>query len=77
LVVGDALPLDDIGWRRLSLRFTVFFLAMAAANEVVRRVLSTELWVLWKVPGSIVLTFLFIVAQMGLIKRHRLPEEPD
>jgi len=76
-VMGESLPLDDLGWRRLSLRFTLFFLVMAGANEVVRRLVSTEMWVLWKVPGSIVLTFLFVLTQMGLIKRHRLPDEPS
>ncbi len=76
-VMGETLPLDDLGWRRLTLRFTLFFLVMAMANEVIRRAVTTEMWVLWKVPGSIVLTFLFILTQMGLIRRHRLPDEPD
>ncbi|PKU25061.1 septation protein IspZ [Telmatospirillum siberiense] len=73
-VMGEALPLDELGWRRLTLRFTLFFVAMALANEVIRRVVTTEMWVLWKVPGSMILTFLFILTQMGLIKRHRLPD---
>jgi intracellular septation protein len=74
-VMGEALPLDDLGWRQLSIRFAAFFFAMALANEVVRRVVSTDLWVLWKVPGSIVLTFLFMLAQTPLIQRHKLPEQ--
>lgn len=74
-VIGASLPLDDIGWRRLSQRFVLFFLAMAATNEVVRRAVSTDLWVLWKVPGSLVLTFGFMLAQFRLIQRHRPPEE--
>lgn len=74
-VMGEALPLDEVGWRRLTLRFTLFFVVMAAANEVIRRVVTTEMWVLWKVPGSMIATFLFILTQMGLIKRHRLPEQ--
>lgn len=73
-VLGEALSLDDTGWRRLSLRFVFFFIVMAIANEIVRRVLSTDLWVLWKVPGSITLTFLFMLLQMPLIKRHRLSD---
>lgn len=74
-LMGETIPMDDVGWRRLSLRFIVFFLAMAVANEVVRHVATTQVWVLWKVPGSIVLTFAFILSQMGLIRRHRLPDE--
>lgn len=73
-ILGEAFSLTDAGWRSLSLRFLLFFLAMAAANEVIRRVASDDLWVLWKVPGSIVLTFVFMLAQMPLIQRHRSPE---
>lgn len=74
-LLGDALPLDDEGWKRLSQRFLVFFLVMALANEVVRRSVSTDLWVLWKVPGSIILSFAFMLAQFRLIQRHRLPDD--
>ena len=74
-VIGEALELDDMGWRRLSLRFVLFFLAMAIANEVVRRSLSTDMWVLWKVPGSIILTFAFMLSQTPLIHRHRVVSE--
>jgi intracellular septation protein len=75
-VLGEALPLDDLGWRRLSKRFVFFFLAMAATNEVVRRLLSTDLWVLWKVGGSIVFTILFLATQLPLIRRHHhAPDE--
>ncbi|MBC7950235.1 MAG: septation protein A [Rhodospirillaceae bacterium] len=73
-VLGEAFALDSTGWRRLSLRFMLFFIAMALGNEVVRRVASVDIWVLWKVPGSIVLTLVFMLSQMPLINRHRLPE---
>lgn len=75
MVMGEAIAMDETGWRHLSLRFMLFFVAMALGNEVVRRVASVDIWVLWKVPGSIVLTIVFMVAQMRLIQRHRLPEE--
>jgi intracellular septation protein len=75
VVLGEAFQLDDLGWRRLSLRFCLFFVAMALINEVVRRVASVDVWVLWKVPGSIALTFIFMLAQMPLIQRHKLHEE--
>lgn len=75
VVLGEAFQLDDAGWKRLSLRFCLFFLAMAATNEVVRRVASDNIWVLWKVPGSIAATFVFMLAQMPLIQRHKVEEE--
>ena len=74
-ILGEALQLDDAGWKRLSLRFCLFFIAMAATNEVVRRVASDNIWVLWKVPGSIAATFVFMLAQMPLIQRHKVGEE--
>lgn len=74
-LTGEALRLDDPGWRRLTVRFILFFLAMALANEAARRLLSDDLWVLWKVPGSIVATILFMMAQWRLLQRHRLAGE--
>lgn len=74
LILGEAFQLDDTGWKRLSVRFCLFFIAMALINEVVRRVASVDVWVLWKVPGSIALTFVFMLAQMPLIQRHKVEE---
>ncbi|MCR6628593.1 MAG: septation protein A [Magnetospirillum sp.] len=74
VVLGEAFQLNEGGWKRLSLRFCLFFIAMALTNEVVRRVASDDVWVLWKVPGSIALTFVFMLAQMPLIQRHKLAE---
>jgi intracellular septation protein len=68
-------PITDTGKRVLLLRFLAFFVAMAATNEVLRRVLTTDHWVLWKVFGGIAGTVLFSLAQIPLIQRHRLPEQ--
>ena len=65
--------LTDNGKRLLLIRFLLFFLAMAAANEALRRVLSTDHWVIWKVFGGIGATFLFTMAQIPLIARHQAP----
>jgi intracellular septation protein len=73
-LLGEALHLDDDGWRALSLRFCLFFLGMAILNEVVRRVASMDTWVLWKVPGSMAATFIFMLFQLPLIRRH-MPDE--
>jgi len=68
-------PMSEAGKRLLLLRFLLFFLAMAAINEVVRRTVSTDHWVLWKVFGGIGGTFLFSLAQIPLIQRYKLPED--
>lgn len=71
-VLGHAVSMDEAGWRTLSLRVGLFFIAMAAANEVVRHVLSTDHWVLWKMPGSLIITLAFMLAQGPLILRHQV-----
>jgi len=74
-VLGKALEIDDAGWKVLSLRYAVFFVAMAGLNELVWRTQSEEFWVSFKVFGLAVLTVAFTLAQMRLIARHQLPEQ--
>lgn len=73
-VMGTAWSMDDIGWRKLTLRFALFFLAMAVLNEIVWRTQSTDVWVTFKVFGILGLTIAFSLAQMPLLQRHRLPD---
>jgi len=73
-LLGAAWPMDDAGWRRLSLRYAVFFVAMAGLNEAVWRTQSTDLWVAFKVFGLLGLTLAFTLTQLPLMQRHRLPE---
>lgn len=69
-LMGASWPMDDLGWRRLTLRFALFFLAMAGLNEVVWRTQSTDLWVTFKVFGIMALTFAFVLSQLPLMQRH-------
>jgi intracellular septation protein len=75
-LLGAALPpMADAGWRQLTLRYGLFFIAMAVLNEAVWRTQSTDFWVTFKVFGIIGLTLLFGIAQVPLINRCKLPEE--
>jgi len=60
------------GWRILTLRWSLWFLAMAVLNEIIWRTQSTDVWVTFKAFGMVPLTMLFAVTQMSLIKRHHL-----
>jgi intracellular septation protein len=60
------------GWRTLTLRWALWFLAIAALNEIIWRTQSTDFWVAFKAFGMVPLTMLFAVTQMPLIKRHHL-----
>ena len=63
-------PMSDAGWRRFTLRYGLFFIAMALLNELVWRTQSTDFWVTFKVFGLTGLTFLFILTQMPFIARE-------
>ena len=69
--------LTDEGWRKLTLRWGVFFLFLAVLNEVVWRMVSTDTWVSFKVFGFVPITFVFALAQMPLINRYSLPQEDE
>lgn len=73
-VMGAAWNMDEAGWRKLTLRFALFFLAMAVLNEIVWRTQSTDFWVNFKVFGLFGLTLVFSLAQMPLLNRHRIPD---
>lgn len=70
LMLGEAFSLTADGWKILSYRWAGFFLALAAANEVVWRNFSESAWVNFKVFGILPLTFLFAMAQIGVIRRY-------
>jgi intracellular septation protein len=75
-VFDSAFKLDSEGWRKLTLRWGVFFLFLAVLNEVVWRAFSTDFWVAFKVWGTMPITIAFTMAQMPLIMRHSLePKE--
>lgn len=77
LLFGPVFNLAEEGWRKLTARWIVFFVAMAVINEIVWRNFSTDFWVSFKAFGFLPLTFLFAVAQVPLMQRYGLPEAND
>ena len=70
-LMGSALELDDAGWRKLTLRFALFFLLTACLNEIVWRTQSTDLWVNFKVFGILGLNLVFMMTQIPLSSATR------
>jgi intracellular septation protein len=70
IVLDSVFELTDEGWRKLTLRWAVFFLVLAAINEIVWRTQTTDFWVSFKVFGIMPLTVAFALSQMPLILRH-------
>ncbi len=70
-IVFDSLfHLSDEGWRKLTLRWGLFFFVLAVLNEIVWRNVSTDAWVTFKVFGVVPLTMLFGALQVPLLKRY-------
>ncbi|MCF3973881.1 inner membrane-spanning protein YciB [Paracoccus salsus] len=71
-VLSEALPMDAVGWRKLTLRMTLLFLALAAANEVVWRLMSETTWVYFKTFGLPIILFVFLMGNAGLFRAHAI-----
>jgi intracellular septation protein len=67
---GPVFTLTEEGWRKLTIRWSLFFAVMAVVNELVWRNASTDAWVSFKAFGFLPLTFLFAIAQVPLMQRH-------
>ena len=74
-LLGNAWQLDDRGWTKLTIRFGLFFMAMAGLNELVWRTQTTDFWVSYKVFGTMGLILVFTMTQIGLIHRHQIQPE--
>jgi intracellular septation protein len=70
VVFDSVFDLTEEGWRKLTLRWALFFLALAVLNEVVWRTQSTDFWVNFKVFGVLPLTFIFAALQFPLLQKH-------
>jgi intracellular septation protein len=62
--------LDDAGWKKLTLRWGLFFIVLAVLNEVIWRNFSSEFWAGFKFWGVMPLTTLFALSQTPLIMKH-------
>jgi intracellular septation protein len=70
MVFDSVFHLTAEGWRRLTLRWALFFFALAILNEIVWRTQSTDVWVNFKVFGVVPLTFLFAALQYPLMTKY-------
>ena len=76
-VLESVLKLDEEGWRKLTLRWGLFFFVLAALNEIVWRTQTQDFWVAFKVWGVMPLTMIFALAQTPLILKHEIKEADE
>ena len=75
-VFAQAFDLTETGWRQLTWRWGLFFLALAVLNEAVWRNFPTDTWVSFKVWGILPLIFLFALAQTRFLMKHHVEPPP-
>lgn len=73
--LDSVFELDAAGWWNLTFRWGLFFLFLAAINEIVWRTQTTDFWVAFKVWGVMPITMAFALAQTPLMLKHG-PQEP-
>lgn len=77
MLLESAYPgLTETGWRKLTINWTVFFVAMAILNEIVWRSTSWDFWVGFKLWGAMPLTILFAIANIPMLLKHGLNTDP-
>jgi intracellular septation protein len=77
IVLDSMFELTEEGWRKLTLRWALFFFGLAVLNEIVWRTQTTDFWVNFKVFGIMPLTIAFALAQTPLLLRHEVSKEAE
>jgi intracellular septation protein len=74
-MMGKQVRLPAPVWDRLNIAWVLFFVLLGALNLLFAFRFSTDVWVNFKLFGSLGLTVLFVVAQAVWFSRHVLEEE--
>jgi intracellular septation protein len=69
-LMGQAITMPDHAWRRFSLHWGLFFIALAVANEIIWRTLPTDIWVQCKVFGFTGVLLVFTLCHIPFITKH-------
>ena len=72
--MDELIPMRDEGWMKFTVRFIVFYLLLAVANEVVWRSWGTDTWVNFRTFVLPAANFLFIMAQVPLFQRYAVAD---
>jgi intracellular septation protein len=74
-MLGSMFKMTDLGWRIVTVRWALYFVALAIANEIVWRNFSTDTWVSFKVFAIMPATIVFSISQLPTMNRHRPPDD--
>ncbi len=75
VLLGDALKMKDAAWPKLTVYYALFYLAMAAINEVVWRTQSTDVWATWKLGSMIGGPIVFSIALLPFMMKNLIMDD--
>ncbi len=76
-VMGDMMPMEPEGWMILTRRLALAFAALAIANEIVWRTMSTDAWVKIETFGFPLALFVFLWSQIVMLQKYLIEPEQD
>jgi len=69
-MMGEALAMPDEAWRKLTIRWALFFVAMAVLNVVIWQFMPESVWVTFKAFGLLGCTLLFALANAPFMAKY-------
>ncbi len=75
VLMGKQMRLPDAIWNKVNWSWVAFFGLMGVLNIAIAYNFSTDLWVDFKLFGSLVLTLLFVIGQSLLLSKHMKLDE--
>ena len=76
-IMSSGINLSPRGWRILTRLWILMFISMALANEIAWRNLTTDDWVSFKAFGIPVLSIIFAVFSIPVIRKYNLEDIKD
>lgn len=76
-VLNDVLPMQDDGWMILTRRLCAAFAALAVANELVWRTMSTDAWVKIETFGFPIALMGFLMFQFSMLQDYLIDTDND
>lgn len=74
-LMGKQMQLPDAIWNKVNWSWVAFFALMGVLNIAIAYKFSTDLWVDFKLFGSLVLTLVFVLGQSLLLAKHMKLDE--
>ena len=73
-IMSSGIKLSSKGWKSLTRLWILMFVSMALANEIAWRNLTTDDWVSFKAFGIPVLSIIFAVLSIPVIRKYNLED---